>query len=163
MENQQYAGFWIRVAAALIDTLIFVVVFSVPLTLIYGVDYWTVQQGAKGIWDILIQYTVQQGAKGIWDILIQYIAPVVITVWFWTRYLGTPGKMALRLRVVDARTGQGISTPQAIGRYLGYYVSMLPLMLGFIWVGIDRKKQGFHDKLAGTVVVRDSPPTAGSV
>ena len=146
MENQQYAGFWIRVAAALIDTLIFVIVFSVPLTLIYGVDYWT----------------AQQGAKGVGDILIQYIAPVVITVWFWTRYLGTPGKMVLRLRVVDARTGRAISTPQAIGRYLGYYVSMLPLMLGFIWVGIDRKKQGFHDKLAGTVVVRDSPPVPGN-
>ena len=65
--------------------------------------------------------------------------------------------MALRLRVVDAHNGQAISTPQAIGRYFGYYVSILPLLLGFIWVGIDKKKQGFHDKLAGTVVVRDPP------
>jgi hypothetical protein len=71
------------------------------------------------------------------------------------KYLGTPGKMLLRLRVVDAHTGQAISTPKAIGRYLGYYVSVLPLMLGIIWVGIDKKKQGFHDKLAGTVVIRD--------
>ena len=63
--------------------------------------------------------------------------------------------MLLRLRVVDAHTGQAISTPKAIGRYLGYYVSALPLMLGIIWVGIDKKKQGFHDKLAGTVVIRD--------
>jgi uncharacterized RDD family membrane protein YckC len=92
--------------------------------------------------------------------LIRYIAPIFITVWFWTKYLGTPGKMALRLRVVDARTGQAISTPQAIGRYFGYYVSILPLLLGFIWVGIDKKKQGFHDKLAGTVVIRDLPKEA---
>jgi uncharacterized RDD family membrane protein YckC len=63
--------------------------------------------------------------------------------------------MALRLRVVDARTGQAITTGKAIGRYLGYYVSALPLLLGFIWVGIDKRKQGFHDKLAGTVVIRD--------
>ena len=64
--------------------------------------------------------------------------------------------MALRLRVVDAKTGQALTTPQAIGRYLGYYVSAFALMLGFIWVGIDKRKQGFHDKLAGTVVIRDT-------
>jgi uncharacterized RDD family membrane protein YckC len=95
--------------------------------------------------------------SGVWDILIRYVAPIFITVWFWTKYLGTPGKMALRLRVLDAHTGQAISTPKAIGRYLGYYVSAFALMLGFIWIGIDKKKQGFHDKLAGTVVVRDRP------
>ena len=139
MENQEYAGFWIRVAASLIDTVLFVIVFAIPLTLIYGMDYWN----------------PQRQVQGMWDILIQYIAPIVITVWFWTKYLGTPGKMVLRLRVLDAHTGEAISTPKAIGRYLGYYVSALPILLGFFWVGIDKKKQGFHDKLAGTVVVRD--------
>lgn len=139
MENQEYAGFWIRVAASLIDSVVFVIVFAIPLTIIYGSEYWT----------------SQTGVKGMWDILITYIAPILITVWFWTKYLGTPGKMALRLKVVDANTGQAISTPKAIGRYFAYYVSALPLLLGFIWVGIDKKKQGFHDKLAGTVVVRD--------
>jgi uncharacterized RDD family membrane protein YckC len=44
---------------------------------------------------------------------------------------------------------------ECIGQYFGYFVSILPLMLGFIWVGIDKKKQGFHDKLAGTVVIRE--------
>ena len=39
MENQEYAGFWIRVAASLIDTVIFVIVFSIPLTIIYGAEY----------------------------------------------------------------------------------------------------------------------------
>ena len=139
MGSQEYAGFWIRFAAALIDTLVFMLVFSIPLALIYGSDYWTSQ-------DLVY---------GFWDIFFTYIAPIVATVWFWTKYLGTPGKMALRLRVVDAHSGNAISTPQAIGRYLGYYASMLPLFLGFIWIGIDKKKQGFHDKLAGTVVVRD--------
>lgn len=139
MENQEYAGFWIRVAASLIDTLVFVIALAIPITLVYGAGYWT----------------SESAANGFWDMLIQYVAPLVITVWFWTKYLGTPGKMLLRLRVVDADTGRAISTPKAVGRYLGYYVSAFPLMLGFIWVGIDKKKQGFHDKLAGTVVIRD--------
>ncbi|RLQ22371.1 RDD family protein [Seongchinamella sediminis] len=140
MEEQEYAGFWIRVAAALIDTLLLVIVCVIPLTLIYGAAYWT----------------DQTAVKGFWDILLQYILPAVATVWFWVKFMGTPGKLALRLRVVDANTGQAISTPKAIGRYLGYYVSILPLMLGIIWVGIDKRKQGFHDKLAGTVVVRQT-------
>ncbi|MFT6287539.1 MAG: putative RDD family membrane protein YckC [Alcanivorax sp.] len=139
VESQEYAGFWIRLGAASVDSLLFLLVVSVPLTLIYGSEYWG----------------VPEAAKGFWDVMIQYVAPVFITVWFWIKYLGTPGKMAFRLRVVDARTGQALSTPQAVGRYFGYYVSILPLMLGFIWVGIDKRKQGFHDKLAGTVVIRD--------
>jgi len=142
MENQEYAGFWIRVGASLIDSVVFLLVFAIPLTVIYGTNYW-VQE-------------VTTSAS--WDVLIRYIAPVVITVWFWKKYLGTPGKIILRLRVVDAKTGQALSTPQAIGRYLGYYVSAIPFLLGFFWIGIDKRKQGFHDKLAGTVVVRDSEP-----
>ena len=140
-DNPEYAGFWIRVAAALIDTFIFVLVFSIPLTIIYGAGYWTEEQQPSGFLANLAEFVI----------------PIIITVWFWTKYLGTPGKMLLRLRVVDAETGGALSTPQAIGRYFGYYVSIIPLMLGIFWVGIDKKKQGFHDKLAGTVVIRDMP------
>jgi len=46
------------------------------------------------------------------------------------------------------------SLGQAIGRYLAYFVSALVLGLGFIWIAFDTRKQGWHDKLAGTVVVR---------
>jgi uncharacterized RDD family membrane protein YckC len=140
METQEYAGFWIRVAASLIDSIVILPLIAIPLTLIYGADYWA----------------EPQSISGFGDVLIQYILPIFITVWFWTKYLGTPGKMLLRLRVVDAKTGQAISVPKAIGRYLGYYVSAIPLLLGFIWIAFDRKKQGFHDKLAGTVVIRDN-------
>ncbi len=60
----------------------------------------------------------------------------------------------LRLKVVDAATGGAVPTGRLVARYFGYFVSMIPLFLGFIWVGIDSKKQGWHDKMAGTVVVR---------
>ena len=55
---------------------------------------------------------------------------------------------------MDADTGQALSKPQALGRYLAYYLAILPLMLGIVWVAFDRRKQGWHDKLAGTVVLR---------
>lgn len=98
MENQEYAGFWIRVAASLIDTIVFLPLIAIPLTLIYGTDYWTSPRSVSGFWDVLIQYVI----------------PIFVVVWFWTRYMVTPGKMLLRLRVVDAETGQAISVPKAI-------------------------------------------------
>jgi uncharacterized RDD family membrane protein YckC len=138
MENQEYAGFWIRLGAALIDLVVIAIVFLVPLTLINGEEYW--------IGD--------QFFYGFWDLMLGYILPFVATVWFWLRYFGTPGKMALQLKIVDADTGGKLSLAQAIGRYFAYFVSAIPLLLGYIWVGIDKRKQGIHDKLAGTVVVR---------
>ena len=140
MENQQYAGFWIRVVAALIDTVIMLVVFGTLLAMIFGTDFSNIESSNSGLMN-----------------LIQYIGPIAVTVWFWVKFLGTPGKMLLKLQVVDAKTGQALSTPQAIGRYLGYYVSIIPFMLGIFWVAFDAKKQGFHDKLAGTVVIHTAP------
>lgn len=66
--------------------------------------------------------------------------------------------MATKLTIVDANTGEKPSPAQFVGRYLAYYVSMLPLFLGIIWVGIDKRKQGWHDKLAGTVVIKSNNP-----
>jgi len=64
--------------------------------------------------------------------------------------------MVLRLKLVDAKTGNRLSIGQAVGRYFAYILAAIPLLLGYIWVGIDKRKQGWHDKLAGTVVIRDT-------
>ncbi|MCS5595028.1 MAG: RDD family protein [Porticoccaceae bacterium] len=131
-----------RCGASLIDTLAFVVVVSIPMTLIYGDDYW-------------FNFSTDGVMLGFWDFILSNVAPIVGTIWFWLRFMGTPGKMILNLKVVDADSGEKLSLGQAIGRYLGYIVAFLPLCLGIIWVGIDKRKQGWHDKLAGTVVVRN--------
>ena len=55
---------------------------------------------------------------------------------------------------MDAETGEAMSLGQSVVRYLGYFVAALPLCLGLIWVAFDPRKQGWHDKIAGTVVVR---------
>jgi uncharacterized RDD family membrane protein YckC len=54
----------------------------------------------------------------------------------------------------DAKTLGKPSTGQLIGRYLAYYVSTLPLCLGFLWVAFDKRKQGWHDRIAGTLVIK---------
>lgn len=135
-----YAGFWIRVLAALIDTLLIAAITAPLLVAIYGWAYY-----GDNHHNIL---------AGPADFLISYVAPAVATVVFWITKQATPGKMIVSARVVDAKTGLPPTTRQAIGRYLGYYVSLLGLGLGILWVAFDRRKQGWHDKLAGTVVVR---------
>jgi uncharacterized RDD family membrane protein YckC len=62
--------------------------------------------------------------------------------------------MLLSLRVVDAKTGNNLTVGQSIARYAGYIIAGIPFCLGYIWAAFDSKKQGWHDKIAGTVVVR---------
>ena len=137
-DSLEYAGFWIRLAAALIDTVLLMVITVPLLVWIYGWGY----------------YSDGKLIAGPADFLINWIAPAIATVLFWRRWQATPGKAMLSLRVVDADTGKTLSVGQAAARYVCYILSALPLCLGFIWVAFDRKKQGWHDKIAQTVVVR---------
>jgi uncharacterized RDD family membrane protein YckC len=138
-EDLEYVGFWARVGASLIDTVLLLMICMPLVTMIYGWRYWTS--------NAMIQ--------GPADFLINWVLPAIAIVLFWVYRQATPGKIAIGARIVDARTGAKPSTGQLIGRYLGYYVSTIPLFLGLIWVAFDPRKQGWHDKLAGTVVVRD--------
>jgi uncharacterized RDD family membrane protein YckC len=78
---------------------------------------------------------------------------LVLTVALWTRYMGTPGKLLLGCQVVDADTGEPITYRQGIIRYVGYFVSIMSLFIGFLWMIWDKRHQTFHDKMANTVVV----------
>jgi uncharacterized RDD family membrane protein YckC len=138
-DEVEYAGFWIRVGAALIDSVLVLMVIVPLLVAIYGWGYFGEQTSL---------------VAGPADFLISWVAPAVAIIAFWLYRQATPGKMVLSLRVVDATTGDTLSLGQSVGRYLGYYVSTIPLLMGLIWVAFDRRKQGWHDKLAGTVVIR---------
>lgn len=137
----EYVGFWKRFVAFLIDTFI-VLIITVPLLMaIYGRDYMARAQGSA--------------FAGFWDFFIQVVLPALAVIVFW-RYRGaTPGKMAISAKIVDAKTGGAPTTGRLVVRYFAYLVSTLPLFIGFFWIAVDRKKQGFHDKIAGTAVVYD--------
>jgi uncharacterized RDD family membrane protein YckC len=134
----EYVGFWARVGASLVDTVLLCVILYPVLTAIYGRGYWTDPS--------LVHGPV--------DVLLQWVLPALAIIVFWITRQATPGKMLIHARIVDADSGRPLTRRQAIVRYLGYYVSLLGLGLGFLWVAWDRRKQGWHDKLAGTVVIR---------
>ena len=108
----EYVGFWPRVGAAMIDTLLLLVICAPLVTLVYGRTYWTS--------DAFLQ--------GPADFLINWLLPAIAVIVFWTYRQATPGKIAIAARIVDAETGGKASTRQLVIRYLGYYVAMLPLM-----------------------------------
>ena len=83
------------------------------------------------------------------------VAPAVVTIFCWHRYGATPGKITFSAKIVDARSGGRPSLARLALRCLAYIISAAPLFLGFAWIAIDRRKQAWHDKIAGTRVVYD--------
>ena len=143
MENSSssfpdYAGFWQRALALLIDWLIVVVIAMPVIVVAFGAAYFSLDP-----------------ARRAGDLVIALIVGALI-VGFW-RYCGaTPGKLAVGIRIVDAQTGGPPPTGRLALRLVCYLVSALPLYLGFLWAAVDRRKQGWHDKIAGTVVIQET-------
>ena len=134
----RYAGFWIRVVAAIIDTLLSAITLVPILWIVFGREYFSSEE--------IIQ--------GPLDFLLTWVAPAIAVILFWIYRSATPGKMAISASIVDAKTLGRPSNIQLIVRYLGYYLSLIPLGLGILWIAFDSRKQGFHDKLARTLVIR---------
>lgn len=139
-DEVEYAGFWVRVGAAFIDSILMLIIMIPLLLWIYGAE-------------ALMEQIKAGRYRGMYY-LVNYLLPAVAVIIFWIARQATPGKLALSLKIVDAKTLGPLSSGQAVGRYLAYYVSSIPLCLGLLWVAFDRRKQGWHDKLAGTFVVR---------
>ena len=131
-----YVGFWQRLFAFLIDWMLVFVVYGPIVVMAFGTEYFSLE------------------VPRYWD-LVTLLVIAVATLLFW-RYQGaTPGKIAIAARIVDAETGRPPSTARLVVRLFAYLVSALPLYLGFLWIAFDRRKQGWHDKIAGTVVIPD--------
>ena len=139
MDNDlKYVGFWKRTVAGLVDTFLILLVIFPILIWVYGIEY----------------LNNEHLEKGSFDFIINYVFPTIAVILLWKYYQATPGKMIFKATIVDAKTGGKPSLRQLIIRYLGYIISTIPLGLGIFWVAFDKKKQGFHDKLANTVVVQ---------
>ena len=148
-----YVGFWARVGAALIDTI----VVSIILEILFSVLGLDVDTGDTVPTDLVSMQAYLLDPRLWAQLVLSLVLPLVAIIILWRRLKATPGKMAIGAEVVDARTLGPLSTGQSVVRGLGYFASMIPFCLGLIWVGIDARKQGWHDKLAGTVVIKKKP------
>ncbi|MDX1823708.1 MAG: RDD family protein [Thiohalomonadales bacterium] len=145
-DSIQYAGFWRRLVAFLLDSFLFSAVIAPVQLLIYGRDYFYWSSEQSGIFAIY----------GAADFLLTTLLPVLLIIAFWVKLGATPGKLLMDCRVVDANTLEPLSWKKALLRCLAYLVSALPVYLGFVWIAVDKRKQGLHDKLARTLVLHQA-------
>lgn len=140
-----YAGFWIRFVAYLIDGILTAVV-SFALAVITG--------------EPLLDTDPAAPVFGISDAIGLIFGIVYFAGFESSSYQATPGKMALGLIVTDT-DGRRISPMRAVGRYFAKILSALILLIGFIMVAFTDRKQGLHDMMAGTLVVKGKPGEVG--
>lgn len=139
----RYAGFWIRFAAYLIDTIaVSLVVAALRIPAVMSTC-------TSGTGVSACTYQVDGPGAGI-------VTAVLGVYWIvtWSVLRGSLGQRALGMRVVKAADGSRIGLARAVLRFVGYLISVLPFCIGLIWAGFDPQKQGWHDKIAGTFVVR---------
>jgi uncharacterized RDD family membrane protein YckC len=162
--RDHYASFSRRMWAATIDSML-VLFFVLPFyemafSAVYPMPKSTLlteqftAQGTEALVMVAREF-YHSGMLARWlvDTALQTALLSVLTAICWRYWSATPGKMLLKMKVVDADTEQPMSDQQILLRLLGYVVSSLPFLLGFFWISFDKHRQGWHDKIAGTVVV----------
>jgi len=143
MTSYRYGGFWKRTLAFLVDKII--LFFICLLFLLVGLS--ALNTGFNGL---------EPGKSMGRFSLIYYGMTHLLGMLYFTYFHGTtgqtPGKMLFGLQVIQSSDEQ--MTPGiAFLRWVGYIFSGLILCLGFLWIIFDKKKQGWHDKIAGTLVI----------
>jgi len=144
----RYAGFWLRLGAYLVD-LIIMVIMDYAIYFAPGFGYFAVvgELGSK---------EPAANAFAVVILVLCVMASIAYPICFWRWRGQTPGKMAAGIRVVRA-DGSPLGWRAAALRFLGYIVNWLTLGLLFVSVGVDDRKRGIHDRMAGTCVVRLPP------
>ena len=146
--SDEYAGFWLRFVASLIDGFILAIVMFVVVLVLGG---------------ILVAINGNGGGNGgpaeaivgfiIWGFMI-------VLPWLYSAFQessptqATLGKKMLGIRVTDLE-GNRVSFGQASGRHFGKILSNMVCSIGFLMAGFTEKKQALHDMLASTLIVRD--------
>jgi uncharacterized RDD family membrane protein YckC len=142
-----YAGFWIRFLAYLIDSLI----LGIPIVVIYFVLVAASGGIATGADISQAQRAQTAQTTGIIN-LLSLVFTFSYFVYFWSQG-STPGMRIFGIRVADQTTFQSISPGKAVLRYIGWIVASFCCSIGLIWAAFDGRKQGWHDKIGGTVVI----------
>jgi uncharacterized RDD family membrane protein YckC len=143
----KYAGFWERFGAAFLDGLIL-------LPVIYGINYLLTgsifTQTYSGTTEGGLTYTYS-------DFTSQGISAVIGWLYFALQessvHQATLGKRGLGLKVTNLHGGK-LSFGQATGRHFAKYLSCIILLIGYLMMVWDAKKQTLHDKIAGALVIR---------
>ena len=137
-KTYRYAGFGVRLLASFTDYIILFFI-SISISSILGTDPF-----------VLEATTFLES----FDKVFTWIIIILYDLFFWVNYDGaTPGKRFLGIKIIKTDESK-LNYAIAFVRWLGELVSGFVLCLGYIWIIFDKKKQGWHDKIAGTYVIK---------
>lgn len=159
--RDRYAGYYERVFASTIDLMMLFTLLYEPFAwisrLLYGnaSPSQALAEGANISWQQALSVYVysEQGELVVINFFLQVVVIGVFVISCERVFGTTPGRYLVGLKLVDAQTEQAPTLFQLIRRFLGYFLSLPPLMFGYIWCSWDKKRQTWHDKVAGTVVL----------
>jgi uncharacterized RDD family membrane protein YckC len=156
--NTTYAGFWLRFVAYIIDYIIIYVVQSfifVPILGLMGISFAAKMDNVENMSDaetmgMIASYAAVVSATAL--------LTTIIALLYWalmesSKYQATVGKIALGLKVTDMNGGN-LDFVKALIRNVCKIISGMILFIGYIMAGFTDKKQGLHDIIAGTLVVK---------
>jgi uncharacterized RDD family membrane protein YckC len=148
----QYAGFWIRFAAWLLDAIILSVAMTPIQMMVFGM--MGVSMGLGGF---------QEHPEQMFAVMFPALFVIIILSlaghWLYEALMtssskqATLGKMVCGLRVTDLQ-GRRLTFARATGRFFAKYISGMTLLIGYIIAGITERKQALHDLIAGTYVLK---------
>ncbi|MGD0274705.1 MAG: RDD family protein [Syntrophales bacterium] len=150
MTQHIYGRFWRRLLAMMVDGVILTLIIStlfITGIIVFGIGVAFPLSGDLPEWSsgLFIKFLV-----------LFWITASIIKMIYFVYFIGTtgqtPGKMFMGLRVVQ-QNGDPMTFGLAFLRWVGYIISGLCFYLGFLWILFDYRKQGWHDKIAGTVVI----------
>ena len=136
-------GFLTRLVAYIIDGIIITVGVWI-IYAIFGLGGFAAGQATSEV-----VFTTTH-AIGLILAIVWSIGYIIV---FWSVKGQTPGKMIMGIKIIST-DGSPIGVGKAILRLIGYAISGIVFYLGFLWIIWDKDKQGWHDKIAGTYVVK---------
>ena len=153
----QYAGFWWRVLAHLIDQVVLSFaagIFVIPMMAIFGLSIYSMTESGMDL----------EESPMFWGSLVSMYASIftvsLLINWLYyaimesSKTQGTLGKLVLRIKVTDYGY-QRVSFGRATGRFFGKYISSFILLIGYIMAGFTAKKQALHDMIASCYVIKE--------
>jgi len=153
----EYAGFWWRFLAYIIDDLIIGAVswiFALPILAIFGISMYSLSEAGMNPDDaevLILPIIMAASSIGFLALILQWL---YFSLMESSKHQGTLGKIVLKIKVTDM-DGNRISFARATGRYFGKIISGMILSIGYIMAGFTEKKQALHDILASCLVTKE--------
>jgi uncharacterized RDD family membrane protein YckC len=149
----KFAGHGARLVAYILDSLIVGLLFTIVALVGVGLVVATAPPGTFNSREMSREAIAALGLFGV-IFLLGFLLVMAYFPFFWARSGQTPGMRPFGLYVVRDSDGGKISAGQAILRLIGLYVAAIPIYIGFVWIFVDPRRRGWHDLIAGTVVIQ---------